>query len=42
MKFDFTDLNVCVDYIKDKQNTQRKEPQEVTSFLKLYTPIYVV
>jgi len=25
MKFDFTDLNVCVDYIKDKQNTQRKE-----------------
>jgi len=39
---DFTDLNVCVDLLKaNKQNTQRREPQEVLSFFKLYTLIYV-
>jgi len=40
---DFTDLNVCVDCIKDKQTKHtKKEPREALSFMKSYTLIYVV
>ena len=41
---DFTDLKLCVWIVlkANKLNTQRKEPREALSFLKPYTPIYVV
>jgi len=40
---DFTDLNVCVDYIKGEQTKHTKKgATRNTQLLESYTPIYVV